>query len=529
MRAGVPRARTWHVPHGVDNAAYTAAPLDLHARYDLPPGPVVAFHGTLHYAPNTDAVRFLAERLAPRLRSGSVLVMGMNPPRALEGPRLRFTGAVEDLPAHLSAADLYVVPLAAGSGTRMKILEAFAAGRAVLSTPVGAEGLEVEDGREIALAPLESFADATLALLDDPARRARLGRAARAHARARDWADVGRAWSAIHRGHGADFVARPDIEAHLPPRTPSKPLQMLLLLNRGCNLRCAFCDLWEGRENLPLPRAEALFDEAVAIGTRGVVLTGGEPTLHPDLPALVRAAKARGLAVNLTTNGTTLDRHYTRLRDAGLDSLSISIDGLPATHDRLRGRPGAHARSWKQLLRVLHDGRVGASVYFTVTRENVRELVDVHDAVRAAGAAFDFWPVNDAPELALTRPEDAQAWREAVATLATRDPAIAARRTYYEAGLDYHAGVRTPMRCLGLVDQYGVTYDGRLLPCCVWGAEGITVGNVFERPLRELWHDAAVQGARTRMFHDGCDAGCYNHSLYEFTASTGLDHRVERR
>jgi MoaA/NifB/PqqE/SkfB family radical SAM enzyme len=399
----------------------------------------------------------------------------------------------------------------------------------VVSTPVGAEGLAVEDGREIVLASPEAFVDAVLALLEDPARRERLGHAARAHARARDWTDVGRAWAEIHRGRGADFMPRPDIEAHLPPRTPSKPLQMLLLLNRGCNLRCAFCDLWEGRENLPLPRAEALFDEAVAIGTRGVVLTGGEPTLHPELPAIVRAAKARGLAVNLTTNGTTLDRHYVRLRDAGLDSLSISIDGLPDTHDRLRGRPGAHARSWRQLLRVLHDGRVGASVYFTVTRDNVHELVAVHDAVRAAGAAFDFWPVNDAPELALTRPEDREAWRSAVATLASQDPAIAARRAYYEAGLDYHAGVRVPMRCLGLIDQYGVTYDGRLLPCCVWGAEGIAVGNVFERPLRELWRDPATQAARTRMFHDGCDAGCYNHSLYEFTASTGLDHRVERR
>jgi MoaA/NifB/PqqE/SkfB family radical SAM enzyme len=302
---------------------------------------------------------------------------------------------------------------------------------------------------------------------------------------------------------------------------------MLLLVNRGCNLRCSFCDLWEGKERLPLAQAEALFDEAVAIGTRTVVLTGGEPTLHPDLPAIVRAARRRGLAVNVTTNGTTLDRHYETLRDAGVDSLSVSIDGLPATHDRIRGQDGAHARTWKQLLRVVHDARVGISVYFTVTRENVRELVPVWEQVRTAGAGFDFWPVNDAPDQALTAPEDQTAWREAVSTIARHDTSVAARAHYYAEGLRYHAGERVPMRCLGLVDQYGVTYDGKLLPCCVWGGDGLAVGNVFERPLRELWRDPAVQRFREGMFRDGCAAGCYNHSLYEFTQSTGLSHRVE--
>ena len=82
------------------------------------------------------------------------------------------------------------------------------------------------------------------------------------------------------------------------------------------------------------------------------------------------------------------------------------------------------------------------------------------------------------------------------------------------------------MRCLGLVDQYGVTFEGDLLPCCVWGGEGLRVGNVFQRPLRELWRSPEVQSFRERMFRDGCAAGCYNHSLYEFTASTGLSHRV---
>jgi MoaA/NifB/PqqE/SkfB family radical SAM enzyme len=321
-------------------------------------------------------------------------------------------------------------------------------------------------------------------------------------------------------------VPRPSIEAHLPPRVPSKPLTLLFLVNRGCNLRCTFCDLWDRPENVPLARALRLLDEAVGIGTKVLVLTGGEPLLHPDLPRLVAHARVLGMAVNVTTNGTLVDRHLDALAGAGLTSMSFSVDGLPETHDRLRGQPGAHRRTWTQLLRTIHDGRVDTAVYFTVTNQNVRELVEVYERVTAAGARFDFWPVNDAPDLYLRSDEDRAAWLDALGVLATRDAEVARKAHYYAEALRYHAGEAGPVRCLGLVDQYGVTYAGDLLPCCVWGGEGLKVGNVFSTPLPHLWRSPAVQGHREALWAKGCTAGCYNHSLYELVASTGESHRV---
>jgi glycosyltransferase involved in cell wall biosynthesis len=101
-------------------------------------------------------------------------------------------------------ASLYVVPLRVGGGTRLKIFEALAMGKAVLSTAVGAEGLDVERGRhlEIADGP-DAFADAVIALLGDPDRRAALGAAGRELVEARfSWAQVTRTfedllWNAI--------------------------------------------------------------------------------------------------------------------------------------------------------------------------------------------------------------------------------------------------------------------------------------------------------------------------------------------
>lgn len=531
VAAGVPAERVAVVPHGVDLHRYEAAPLDLRVRYGLLGGPVLFFHGTLHYAPNADAVRFLAEELAPALPpSATLLIAGLSPPRHLETEVVRFTGPVDDLPAHILAADLCLCPLTAGGGTRMKLVEFFAAGKAVVSTPLGAEGLPVQDGVHLRLAELDQFVPRTLELLTAPDERRRLGRAARRLAQGLDWAEVGAHYRALHRGERADFAPRPRVDTHLPVgRRPSKPLTLLFLVNRGCNLRCRFCDLWEGRENVPVARALGLFDEAAAIGTRTAVLTGGEPLLHPGLYEIVAGAAARGLSVNVTTNGTLVERHWERLVRAPIQSLSMSVDGLPETHDRLRGRKGSFETTWRALERVVREGRFDPCVYFTVTRENVGELVAVWRMVRALGCRFDFWPVNDARDLYLSTPAEHEAWRAAVTTIAATEPDVAARAHYYAEAMGYHEGAEGPVRCLGLVDQYGVTYDGRLLPCCVWGGDGLSVGNVWERPLRELWHDPAVQSRREALYRSGCEVGCYNHSLYEFTASTGESHRLPRR
>ena len=271
-----------------------------------------------------------------------------------------------------------------------------------------------------------------------------------------------------------------------------------------------------------------LLDEAIAIGTETLVITGGEPFIHPDLFVAVREAKARGLSVNVTTNGTLINKRWKELVESGVDSLSFSIDGLEESHDHVRGQKGAWKRTIAGLERVRKElPNVATSIYFVVTNKNVGELVSVFDLARSYGSKFDFWPVNDAPDLYLRDAGDKETWRAAVHHIAQHDSEVADRAAYYEASLGYHAGEDGPVRCLGLIDQYGVTYTGELMPCCVWGEKELVVGNVFETPLRELWASDEVQAHREGMFRDGCSAGCYNHSLYEFEVATGEPFRVE--
>src|SRR5579862_4499651 len=150
---------------------------------------VIAFSGNFGYHPNVTGLEFFVSKIWPGLRAqwpNLVLrLIGKNP-EGVRGivkadPHIQLTGHVENAVEELAAAKVVVVPLLAGSGTRLKIVEAWAAGRAVVSTRVGAEGLPARDGENILLADEPAqFADAVSRLLSSPAERARLGQAGRA-------------------------------------------------------------------------------------------------------------------------------------------------------------------------------------------------------------------------------------------------------------------------------------------------------------------------------------------------------------
>jgi glycosyltransferase involved in cell wall biosynthesis len=120
----------------------------------------IVFSGNLEYHPNRAAVKFFARRVWPRLRRRWTnlrwRIVGKNPDAVLDlvggDPRVDLTGPVEDAVTELARARLAVAPLLSGSGTRVKILEAWAAGLPVVSTSIGAEGLEAEDGRHLMVA-----------------------------------------------------------------------------------------------------------------------------------------------------------------------------------------------------------------------------------------------------------------------------------------------------------------------------------------------------------------------------------------
>jgi glycosyltransferase involved in cell wall biosynthesis len=151
--------------------------------------PTIVFSGNLEYHPNIEGVRWFHAQIWPRIRERAPGVkwtlVGCNDhavrPIVAGDDRILLTGPVDDAVAILQNADVCVVPLLSGSGTRFKILEAWAAARPVVSTSLGAEGLGAEHEQHLLIADSPAaFAEATLRLLDDPALCRRLGEAGRA-------------------------------------------------------------------------------------------------------------------------------------------------------------------------------------------------------------------------------------------------------------------------------------------------------------------------------------------------------------
>jgi glycosyltransferase involved in cell wall biosynthesis len=149
---------------------------------------MIVFSGTLEYEPNRTAVRYFTSEIWPTLRrkwpSLRWRLVGRNPEAVRKYVRgqagIECTGPVDDAIPHLAAAKVAVVPILSGSGTRLKIIEAWAAGTAVVSTRLGAEGLPALDGRNILLADgKENFSQAVSQLLEFPQERGRIGRAGR--------------------------------------------------------------------------------------------------------------------------------------------------------------------------------------------------------------------------------------------------------------------------------------------------------------------------------------------------------------
>jgi glycosyltransferase involved in cell wall biosynthesis len=200
LRALAPSGHYTVLPNGVDTAAFPYHPAAATAGSD-PDGGVVLFTGTMDFRPNVDAVLWFVERILPRLRRARprlrFQVVGKAPhPRLLAAARrhagLEIVGAVPDMRPFLADATVYTVPMRMGSGVRLKVLEAMAAGVPVVSTTVGLEGIAATPDEHALLADEPAaFAAAIVRLLDDPAERARLAWHARALVEARyDWGQL---------------------------------------------------------------------------------------------------------------------------------------------------------------------------------------------------------------------------------------------------------------------------------------------------------------------------------------------------
>ncbi|HEY8927431.1 MAG TPA: radical SAM protein [Polyangia bacterium] len=337
----------------------------------------------------------------------------------------------------------------------------------------------------------------------------------------------------------------PPARRHLPLAAESRaadqvrPIYAVWEITLRCDLACVHCGSRAGRarpDELTTAECLDLVDQMADLGVQEVTLIGGEAYLRDDWLEIVRALRRRGLQASMTTGGRGLTRERARAgAEAGLQNVSVSLDGLEPTHDRLRGVRGSFQSALEALANLREVG-VGICVNTQVNRLSIPELPAILETAIAAGARA--WQVQltaamgraaDQPDL-LPQPEDLLVLFPMLARLKARCDE-AGVRLWPGNNLGYFGPFESVLRgtmprghmssCGAGRSTLGIEADGAIKGCPSLQTNPWTGGNIRDASLRDIWERAAplrhtrdrtvdeLWGfCRTCYYAEECRAGC---------------------
>ena len=323
------------------------------------------------------------------------------------------------------------------------------------------------------------------------------------------------------------------LPSHLLQFSEDKKPVVVWNLTRACNLVCGHCyaeaATGPAPDELTLPEARRLVDHLADYGAPVILFSGGEPLLHPHIFELLERAVRGGVRAVLSTNGLLIDRETAaRLAGLGLSYVGVSLDGLAATHDRLRGQPGAFDLT-RRALALAREAGLKVGLRFTMHRRNLTDLPGIFDLLEREG-----WPRacfyhlvtsgrgRTLGEMTLSHAET----RQAVDFIAERTAELARRGDTREIlTVDNHADgpwlylkkrragdERRAAAILELLRLNGgnssgrgigsVSWDGQVHPDQFW--RSVRLGSVRERDFAAIWHDpqnAFLQALKNKKLH----------------------------
>lgn len=307
------------------------------------------------------------------------------------------------------------------------------------------------------------------------------------------------------------------LPSHLLQFSADKKPVVVWNMTKACNLRCQHCyaqaTAGPAAQELSTGQAKAMIDDLAGFGAPVILFSGGEPMMRPDLPVLARYAVGRGMRAVISTNGTLITADKAQeLKDIGLSYVGVSLDGLPAVHDKFRGVEGAFDQALAGIRNCLQVGlKVG--LRFTVFRHNASEVPGVLDLLEKEGIPrVCFYHLVYAGRGSRLMDEDL----DHAGTRALLDLIMDRTKAMFDKGqcpevltVDNHADGpyvylrllrEDPERAAQVLELLNwnegnssgrgigcVSWDGAVHPDQFW--RHLTVGNVLERPFSQIWTD----------------------------------------
>lgn len=301
---------------------------------------------------------------------------------------------------------------------------------------------------------------------------------------------------------------------------PYRPLYVKLKLIWTCNLRCGMCNHWRYDKEQPLDTDKMLaaIAEMAQLGCRKIHISGGEPTMHPDLPAMMAHAIERGIKVTMTTNATLITKRMAReFGAAGLRGVNVSIDSPTSRiHDRIRGMSGAWKKAVKGVRRLNEKlKRPKIRINTVVGPLNYRSLDGLPDFAAGIGAcSINLIPLDentdDMPGLSKRQIADFNA--HVAPVIAERGMALGLIESPAEAypfGTSYteicHSkagfyaqGYYEKNRCFAPWTHTLIDHLGQVSPCCMLRESPIILGDLRQQSFTEVWTGSAYTELRQR-------------------------------
>ncbi len=307
------------------------------------------------------------------------------------------------------------------------------------------------------------------------------------------------------------------LPSHLLQFSKDKKPVVVWNVGRRCNLHCVHCYSHSKDQDysgeLTTAEAEKFIDDLAQFGSPVLLFSGGEPLMRPDLPLLIRRARAAGLRAVISTNGTLItEKVAEELKDMGLSYVGVSLDGLRETNDKFRGVPGAFDKALQGIRNCRKTG-IKVGLRFTINKRNAHDVPGIFDLLEQEEIPrVCFYHLVYAGRGAKLRNEDLddQASRDMVDLIIDRTAELHSRGLAKEVlTVDNHAdGVYLYLRLLRedpsraadvleLLKMNGGNSSGVGIGCVSWDGKvhadqfwrHYSFGNVRDRPFSSIWTD----------------------------------------
>lgn len=283
-----------------------------------------------------------------------------------------------------------------------------------------------------------------------------------------------------------------------------KPNKLEILITDKCNQKCIMCNKKKFDKELNSEEFVSYINQAANWGIKHLNISGGEPLLRKnDVLELIKEAKKRGLFVTLVTNGSLLDKKTCKdLFESGLDVVTISLDGLEKTHDKIRGKS-----SFKKIITGLcniqelrQKNRFVSNVVTVVMKHNYKELIGVYKLASKYGVE------NVMYQNVLDETEEKKHWLKQedikllkkitnqLIELKKQKGHIGNSENFLKSIPDYFIGNLKNKKCYAGYDEMIINPDGSLTTCM-----GIILKNTSLRNIRKLWVSKDYNRIRKKM------------------------------